>query len=92
MLFSFEGGGAKGSIIARRVWRPRRNIELDEVSRVLGESAGDNLTAERGCFVFDSLFDGEPVQLFKKRFSLFCSTSLATEFCTCWSGLISIFE
>ena len=50
MLISFEGGDAKGSIIGRREQRPRRNT-------------GDNLTAETGCFVFDSLFYEEPVQL-----------------------------
>ena len=33
MLFSFEGGDAKGSIIGRRAQRPpRRNIDLDKVS------------------------------------------------------------
>ncbi|WP_419628872.1 hypothetical protein, partial [Thiolapillus sp.] len=67
MLFSFEGGDAKGSIIGRRAQRPRRNIDLDKVSQVLRGSASDNLIAETGCFVFDSLFYGEPVQLLKKR-------------------------
>ena len=63
MLFSFEGGDAKSSIIGRRMQRPRRNIELDMVNQVLRGSASDNLIAERGCFVFDSLCYGEPVQL-----------------------------
>ena len=63
MLFSFEGGDEKGSTIGRRAQRSRRNIELDKVSHVLRGSASDNLIAETGCFVFDSLFYGEPVQL-----------------------------
>ena len=52
---------AKGSIIGRRAQRPGRNINLDKVSQVLMRSASDNLIAETGCFVFDSLFYGEPV-------------------------------
>ena len=63
MLFSFEGGDAEGSIIGRREQRPKRNIDLDKVSHVLRGSASDNLIAETGYFVFDSLFYGEPVQL-----------------------------
>ena len=63
ILFSFAGGDGKGSIIGRRMQRPRRNIELDKVSQVLRGSTSDNLIAETGCFVFDSLFYGEPVQL-----------------------------
>ena len=60
MLFSFEGRDAKGSIIGRRAQRPpRRNIDLDKVSQVLRGSASDNLIAETGCFVFDSMFYGE---------------------------------
>ena len=60
---SFEGGDAKGSIIGRRAQRPRRNIDLDKVNQVLRGSASNNLIAETGYFVFDSLFYGEPVQL-----------------------------
>ena len=52
----FEGGDAKGSIIGRRAQKPRRNTALDKVSQVLRGSASDNLIAETGCFVFDSLF------------------------------------
>ena len=63
MLFSFEGGDAKGSIIGRRAQGPRRKINLDKVGQVLRGSASDNLISETGCFVFDSLFDGEPAQL-----------------------------
>ena len=63
MLFSFKGGDAKGSIIRRIAQRPRRNIDLDKVSQVLRGSASNNLVAETGCFVFDSLSYGEPVQL-----------------------------
>ena len=58
MLFSLEGGDAKGSIIGRRAQRPRKNIDLDKVSQVLRGSTSDNLIAETGCFVFDSLFYG----------------------------------
>ena len=63
MLFSFEGGDAKGSIIGRRAQRSRRNIDLNKVSQELSGCASDNVIAETGCFVFDSLFHGEPVQL-----------------------------
>ena len=35
MLFSFEDGDAKGSVIERRAQRPGRNIDLDQVSQVL---------------------------------------------------------
>ena len=63
MLFSFESGDAQGSIIRRRAQIPRRNIDLYKVGQVLRGSASDNLIAETGCFVFDSLFHGEPVQL-----------------------------
>ena len=31
MLFSFEDGDAKGSVIERRAQRPGRNIDLDKV-------------------------------------------------------------
>ena len=58
MLLSFEGGDAKGSTIGRRAQRPRKNIDLDKVSQVLRGSTSDNLIAETGCFVFDSLFYG----------------------------------
>ena len=74
MLFSFEGGGVNSSIIGRRAQRPRRNNRLDKVSQVLRGSASDDLKTETGCFVFDSLFHGEPVKLLKKRFSVLCST------------------
>ena len=63
MLFSFEGGDAKSSTIRRRAQRLRREINLDKVSQVLRDSASDNLIAETGYFIFDSLFYGEPVQL-----------------------------
>ena len=56
MLISFEGGDAKGFITGRRAQKPRRNTALDKVSQVLRGSASDNLIAETGCFVFDSLF------------------------------------
>ena len=75
--------------------KPRRNIDLDKVSQVLRGSANDNLIAETGCFVFNSLFYREPVQLLKKR--LACPAlrdlkmSFTAEFCTCWSGLLSVY-
>ena len=79
MLFSFEDGDAKGSIIGRRMKRPGMDIDLDKGSKVLRGSASDNLIAETGCFVFDFLFYGEPVKLLKKRFGVFCSTRLKDE-------------
>ena len=42
-------------------------------------SASDDMIAETRSFLFDSLFYGEPVQLFKKRFAVFCSTRLKNE-------------
>ena len=63
LLFCFEGGDAKGSIVGRRAQRPRRDIDLDKVSQVLRGSASYNLVAETFYFVFDSLFYGESVQL-----------------------------
>ena len=76
MLLPFEGGDSKGFIIGRRTQRPRRNIDLDKVSQVLRGSVNNNLIAETGCFVFDPLFHGEPVQWLQKRFSVFCSARL----------------
>ena len=46
MPFSFEEGDAKDSIIRRRAQRPRRDIDLDKFSQVLGGSASDDLIAE----------------------------------------------
>ena len=74
MLFSFEEGNAKGSVIQRRAQRPRRDVDLDRFSRVLRGSASDDLVAEARYFVFNSLFYGKPVQLLEKRFGVFCST------------------
>ena len=95
MLFSFEEGNAKGSIIRRRAQRPRRDVDLDKFSQVLRGSASDDLVAEASYFVFNYLFYGKPVQLLEKRFGVFCSLrelrmSLVAEFCTCWSGLMTI--
>ena len=56
MLFSFEEGDAKGSIIRRRVQRLRRDIDLDKFSQVLRGSASDDLIAETSYLVFNSLF------------------------------------
>ena len=55
MLFSFEEGDAKSSIIRRRAQRPRRDEYLDKFSQVLRDSANDDLTAKMSCFVFNSL-------------------------------------
>ena len=65
MLFSFKMGMRKvlSSSSEKRTQRLRRNIDLDKGSQALRGSASDNLTAETGCFVFDCLFYGEPVQL-----------------------------
>ena len=43
MLFSFEEGDAKGSIIRRRAQRPRRDVDLNKFSQVLKSSASDDL-------------------------------------------------
>ena len=94
MLFSFEGADAKSSIIGRRAQRPRRNIDLDKVSQVLRRSASDNLIAETGCFVFDSLFYGSQCNWFRRGLACYVlrdlSMSLAAKFCTCWSGLVIV--
>ena len=52
MLFSLEGGDAKGSITGRGALRPRRNMNSDKVSQLLRGSARDNLIAETGCIWF----------------------------------------
>ena len=75
MLSFFEGGDAKCSIV-----RKRSDVDLDKFSQVLRRSANDNLIAKRVCFVFNSLFYGEPVYLHKKRFGMFCSTRFKDEF------------
>ena len=56
VLFSFEEGDVKGSVIRRRVQRPRRDVDLDKFSQVLRGSASDDLIAEAGYFVFNSLY------------------------------------
>ena len=65
VLFSFEEGDVKGSVIRRRVQRPRRDVDLDKFSQVLRGSASDDLIAEASYFVFNSLLYAEPVQLLK---------------------------
>ena len=80
MLFSFEEGDVKGSIIRRRAQRPRRDVDLNKFSYVLRGSASDYLIAEASYFVFNSLFYVEPVQLLEKRFGVFCSTRFKDEF------------
>ena len=94
MLFSFEGGDAKGSIIGRRAQRPRRNIDLDKVSQVLRDSATDNLIAETECLLLILCSMGRQCNCFRR--GLACSAlrdfrmSSAAEFCTCWSGLMIV--
>ena len=80
MLFSFEEGDAKDSIIRRRAQRPRRDIDLGRSSQVLWGGASDDSIAEASYFVFNSLFYGEPVQLLEKRFGMFCSMKFKDEF------------
>ena len=58
------------SVIRRRTLRPRSFIDLEKFSQVLKGSANDDLTAKTSYFVFNSLFYGEPVQLFEKRFGI----------------------
>ena len=41
MVFSFEGGDAKRSVVERRAQRPRRDVDLDQFSQVLRGSASD---------------------------------------------------
>ena len=71
MLFSFEEGDVKGSIIRRRAQRPKRDVDLDKFSQVLRGSTSDDLIAEASYFVFNSLFYGEPMQLLEQRFGMF---------------------
>ena len=74
MLFSFEGGDVKSSVIRRRAQRPRRDVDVDTFNQVLRGSASDDLIAKTSYFVFNSLFYGEP--MLEKRFGVFCSTRL----------------
>ena len=60
--------------------RPRGDTDLDKFSQVLNANASDDLIAETSDFVLNSLFYGEPVQLFEKRFGVFCSTRFKDEF------------
>ena len=80
MLFSFEGGDAKDSVVRRRAHRPRRDVDLNKFSEVLRGTACDHLMTEISCFVFNSLFYGESVQLLEKRFGVFCSTRFSSVF------------
>ena len=80
MLFSFEEGDAKVSIIRRSAQRPRRDVDLKTFSQVLRGSASDDLIAETSYFVLNSLFYGEPVHVVEKSFGLICSTRFKDEF------------
>ena len=61
MLFSFEEGDAKDSIIRRRAQGPRRKVNLGNFGHGLRGSASDYLTAVTSYFVYNSLFYGEPL-------------------------------
>ena len=52
MLFSFEEGDVKDSIVRRRVQRPRRDIDLalDKFRHLLKGSASEDLIAETSYF------------------------------------------
>ena len=52
MLFSFEGGDAKSSIIPRRAQRPRRDLDmaLDKFRHLLKGSASEDIIAETSYF------------------------------------------
>ena len=86
MLFSFEGGDAKGSIIRRRVHRPRRDI-------VLRGFVSDDLIP-RAILYLILCYMGSQCSCLKR--SLACSAlrdlrmSLSTEFCNCWSELMTL--
>ena len=54
IVFSFEGGDVKSSIIQRRIQRLRRDKDLDKFGQVLRSSASDDLIAETSYFVFNS--------------------------------------
>ena len=68
MLFAFE------DVIQRRTPRPRRDVDLDRFSKAPRGSANTNLITGTGCLVLNSLYYGEPGQLLRKRFAVFCST------------------
>ena len=67
------------SHVDRRWWREANSFGLI-IIQVLRDSANDNLIAKTVCFVFNSLFYGEPVYLHQKRFGVFCSTRFKDEF------------
>ena len=79
ILFSLEGGDTKCSVIGRRAYRSRSGVNMDYFSQLLRGSASDDLITKTRSLAFDALFYGEPVQLFKKRFAVFCSTRLKNE-------------
>ena len=74
MLFSLVGGDAKNSAIGTKAYRSRSDVNVDKFLQVVRCSASDDLIAETRCLVSDSLFYREPVQWFKGRFAVFCST------------------
>ena len=80
MLFSFEEGDAKDSIVQRRAQRPRRDVDLNTFSQALWGSATDDLIAETSYFAFNCVVYGEPVHVLEKRFGLICSMRFKDEF------------
>ena len=80
MLFSFEEGDAKDSIMRRRAQGLRRKVNLGNFGHGLRGSASAYLTAVTSYFVNNFLFYGEPLYLLEKMFSVFCSTGLKDEF------------
>ena len=58
IVFSFEGGDVKSSIIQRGTQRLRRGKDLDKFGQVLGGSASDDLITETSYFVFNSVMWG----------------------------------
>ena len=80
MLFSFEEGDAKVLTSEEERRDLEQDLDLNKFSQVLRSSASDDLIAEASCFVFTSLFNGEPMQLLKKRFGVFCSMRFKDEF------------
>ena len=68
-----DGADTKSSIVGRRVHIPgQKRHKFGQSNSSTEGSACDNLIAETRCFVFHSPFSGESVQLFKKRFGVFC--------------------
>ena len=87
MLFSFEEGDAKDSIVRRRAQKPRRDVDLDKFSQVLRGSASDDLMQRQAILYLILCSMGRQCSCLRR--GLACSAlrdlrmSLAVEFCTC---------